>query len=366
MKNTPLYIVGFCDTYIIHIFKEKSNRQFSSIIHKTLTNFWIFCASILKFTDFLQDRLTFYGIHLKIHLKYGKIETIKITLKEETFIMKEIRNQTYDMERALYASRDTLVESCTFAGPADGESAFKESHGVTVRDCHFSLRYPFWHNEELTIEHCDFADTARAPLWYSHGITMRDTHMLSVKAFRECGNIVIENSTVVSPEFGWNCHGIRFAGSDLTGEYFLLGASDIHMEHTHFKGKYSFQYVKNAVIRSSILDTKDAFWHAENVTVYDSEVRGEYLGWYAKNLRFVRCHIAGTQPLCYAESLILEDCTMDADCDLCFEYSTVSADIKGGITSVKNPVSGHITADSIGKIILDENLRPGSDCVIKG
>ncbi len=278
--------------------------------------------------------------------------------------MKEIRHQTYDMERALYATHDTLVTHCTFAGPADGESAFKESRGVTVRDCHFSLRYPFWHNEDLTIEHCDLADTARAPLWYSHGIVMRDTTMYSVKAFRECSRIRIENSTVVSPEFGWNCRDISFAGSTLTGEYFLFGASDVKMENTHFKGKYSFQYVKNAEIRNSVLDTKDAFWHAENVTVYDSEIKGEYLGWYAKNLRFVRCHLAGTQPLCYAENLVLEDCTMDADCDLAFEYSTVRAEIRGSITSVKNPISGTITADRIGEIILDENLRPGSDCVI--
>ena len=37
-----------------------------------------------------------------------------------------IQNETFDMERALYASRDVLARNCRFDGPADGESAFKE------------------------------------------------------------------------------------------------------------------------------------------------------------------------------------------------------------------------------------------------
>ncbi len=40
--------------------------------------------------------------------------------------MKVIENQTFDMERALYGSKDILVRDCFFDGPADGESAFKE------------------------------------------------------------------------------------------------------------------------------------------------------------------------------------------------------------------------------------------------
>ena len=42
------------------------------------------------------------------------------------------------------------------------------------------------------------------------------------------------------------------------------------------------------------------------------------------------------------------------DCDLSFEYSDVMADIKGHITSVKNPKSGTITADSIGEFIRED------------
>ena len=52
-------------------------------------------------------------------------------------------------------------------------------------------------------------------------------------------------------------------------------------------------------------------------------------------------------------------------CDRVFEYSTVEADIRGHIENIKNPTSGHITADSIGSITIDENVRQPNNCVIK-
>lgn len=136
----------------------------------------------------------------------------------------------------------------------------------------------------------------------------------------------------------------------MISEYIFLDAENIEIDRLDFKGKYSFQYVKDLVIRDSVLDTKDAFWHSRNVTVIDSVVKGEYLAWFSEGLTLIRCRIIGTQPLCYCKDLKLIDCEM-TDCDLSFEYSDVEADIKGHIDSVKNPRSGSITADSIGEII---------------
>ena len=48
-----------------------------------------------------------------------------------------------------------------------------------------------------------------------------------------------------------------------------------------------------------------------------------------------------------------------------FEYSTVEADIRGHIENIKNPTSGHIIADSIGSITIDENVRQPNNCVIQ-
>ena len=65
--------------------------------------------------------------------------------------MKIVENETFDMERALYASQGVLVKHCTFDGPTDGESALKESRDIQVSDCFFNLRYPFWHDDRLKI-----------------------------------------------------------------------------------------------------------------------------------------------------------------------------------------------------------------------
>ncbi|MBS4969682.1 MAG: DUF3737 family protein, partial [Lachnospiraceae bacterium] len=65
--------------------------------------------------------------------------------------MKIVQKQAFDEERALYGSKDILVKECSFDGPVDGESAFKESTDVQVEDSFFNLRYPFWHDHGLKI-----------------------------------------------------------------------------------------------------------------------------------------------------------------------------------------------------------------------
>ena len=41
--------------------------------------------------------------------------------------MLMIENQSFDIERALYGSKHLSLKNCAFDGPADGESALKES-----------------------------------------------------------------------------------------------------------------------------------------------------------------------------------------------------------------------------------------------
>jgi hypothetical protein len=69
--------------------------------------------------------------------------------------------------------------------------------------------------------------------------------------------------------------------------------------------------------------------------------------------------------LCYAHDLKIENCTFAPECDRMFEYSTLEADIKGSITEVKNPTSGHIVADAIGRITLDQNIKQPANCRIE-
>lgn len=273
------------------------------------------------------------------------------------------QGEIHDEERAFYGIRDASVIDCKIDGPADGESAFKECKNIQVENTYLNLRYPFWHVDNVTITNCHMTENCRAALWYDDGVVIKDSKMHGIKALRECKNITIENTDIISPEFAWRSHGIEVNNVTLEGEYPFFECTDMVIDVLKMKGKYSFQYIENVTFRNCNLDTKDAFWHAKNITIEDSVIKGEYLAWYAENIRFVRCKIIGTQPLCYCKGLVLEDCQMEG-CDLSFERSEVVATINGHIDSVKNPITGSITADSIGEIILEEEIVTPGACKI--
>lgn len=270
---------------------------------------------------------------------------------------KIIKNQTLDEERALYALKNAEVTGCTFAGPADGESALKECTNVTVKNCGFSLRYPLWHTTGFYIENCEMDGKTRAALWYCKKGEITKSKLHGIKALRECTNVKISDCSVISPEFGWRCKGVNLDICAVESEYFMFESKNLTLNNVRFKGKYSFQYVKNMTVTDCDITTKDAFWHSENVTVKNSVLKGEYLGWYSKNLTLINCVISGTQPLCYCKNLTLINCKMQ-DCDLSFEYSEVNADLVGEVLSVKNPLSGKIVADGYGEIIFGDSVKP--------
>ena len=54
--------------------------------------------------------------------------------------MKKYENLSFDEERALYGEHDILVKNCSFDGPSDGESAFKEGGKIKSENCYFNLR----------------------------------------------------------------------------------------------------------------------------------------------------------------------------------------------------------------------------------
>jgi len=264
-----------------------------------------------------------------------------------------VENQTFDKEREFYGSSDVTAVNCKFEGPADGESAFKESRNVTVDGCLWNLRYPFWHDTGVMMKNTELTELCRAAFWYSEKIEITDSKLHGVKAMRECSDIVIRKSDIVSPEFGWSVNYIRVEDSTATGEYFMMRSSDVAFKNVEFTGKYSFQYVENAVIENCVLHTKDAFWHAKNVVIRNCVVEGEYLAWYAENITFENCKISGTQPFCYCKNLKLINCEM-IDADLSFEKSEVEAELTAPIVSIKNPKSGYIKVPAVGELILDD------------
>ena len=269
-----------------------------------------------------------------------------------------IINKTFDEERALYGSRDVLIEACRFDGPADGESALKESSHITVKNSLFNLRYPFWHDDDLIIENCELTDKCRAALWYTKNAVISDSKLHGIKALRECSDIKIINCDIDSPEFGWSVNGIEMLDSTAQAEYFMMRSEKLSFANVKMKGKYSFQYISDSVFENCLFDTKDAFWHAKNVVIKNCTVKGEYLAWYSENITFENCTISGTQPLCYCKGLRLINCSM-TDTDLAFEKSEVDAYITTPVISIKNPLSGIIRVPEVSEIIMDDENAKG-------
>lgn len=221
--------------------------------------------------------------------------------------MRTIQNQTFDEERALYGSDGIMVKDCSFDGPADGESAFKECRNVQVERSFFNLRYPFWHDHGLSIRNCEMTELCRAALWYSDHVTIENSKLYGIKALRECRNIAVRGCSIISPEFGWSTQDVRMEGCAVESEYFMMRSAGLQFYDVRMKGKYSFQYIEDAIFENCIFDTKDAFWHAKNITVRNSVIKGEYLGWYSEDVTFENCRITGIQPLCYCRGAETEE-----------------------------------------------------------
>ncbi|WP_440135206.1 DUF3737 family protein [Chitinophaga sancti] len=277
--------------------------------------------------------------------------------------LEVVKGVFFEGERPLYGSRHLRLEQVKIY---PGESALKESFDIEAVDCYFMGKYPFWHNTHILIRQCVFTVYSRAAIWYSKDIRMTDTLVEAPKMFREVDGLYLENVKFLNAaETCWNCRNLELHNVEVRdGNYIFMNSVNIKIDGIKLQGDYSFQDAKNVEIRNAYLDSRDAFWKTENVTVYDSVIIGEFLGWHSKNLRLINCKIGGSQPLCYAVDLVLENCELMDDCDLAFEYSTVNADINSNIKSIKNPLGGNITANSVGEIIYDENYRNPGECKI--
>ena len=272
--------------------------------------------------------------------------------------MMIIEKQAFDEERALYGREGIVLRDCAFDGPADGESALKESRDIQAQNCFFNLRYPFWHAQNLKISNSEMTPLCRAALWYSSDIEITGSKLHGIKALRECEQVAMKDCRIISPEFGWSTRNLKMEDTAAESEYFMMRAEDLTFRRVRLQGKYSFQYIQNALFEDCELDTKDAFWHAKNVTIRNSVVKGEYLAWYCEHVTFENCRIIGTQPFCYCKALTLLHCQME-DADLCFERSEVEATITTPVVSIKNPLAGRIFVPAVGEVIRESDAFGG-------
>lgn len=276
--------------------------------------------------------------------------------------MKEIRQQRLTGERALFDSHDLKIVDCIFE---DGESPLKESSNLEIEGTLFRWKYPLWYCKNIKVSDSNWFEMARAGVWYTDNIEVKNAVIQAPKNFRRCKNLSLKDVTFTdAKETLWSCGGVKVVNSSAKGDYFAMNSDNMEFDGFILDGNYSFDGCKNVVIRNSRLLSKDAFWNTDNVTVYDSFISGEYLGWNAKNLTLVNCTIESLQGMCYIDNLVMKNCKL-INATLAFEYSSVEAQISTKIDSVLNPESGTITAPEIGELILEKDQINPEKTIIK-
>ncbi len=277
--------------------------------------------------------------------------------------LETISDKKFGGERPLFGIKNVQLDNIEIV---DGESGIKFCQNLVCNNSRFYGKYPWWHVDKSLITNCYFAPGSRSAIWYSNDMVMKDSIIDGPKFFREMNNLELDNVTINdADETFWRVKGLRVKNVRLhDGTYPFMFCQDVFVDGLVTDSKYVFQYCRNVEIHNAKITTKDSLWECENVTVYDSDLSGEYLAWHSKNVRLVRCHISGEQPLCYIDGIVLEDCTFDPECDRAFEDSSrIDAVISGPITEVKNPISGRIVAQSIGRITYDQFAK-SHDCII--
>ena len=179
---------------------------------------------------------------------------------------EKIVGQTFDQERALYNLKDTQVIDCIFAGPADGESALKESRDVALKNCRFSLRYPLWHSKKFLMEDSSMDELTRAAIWYASDGTIQNSILGGIKCLRECDRMKLDGCTIHSPEFGWKCRDLEIKNSpylrilqqlhfSFSTPYFYCKSKNTILFYflTHKKGRYPLNLVSAFSTLLSIL-----------------------------------------------------------------------------------------------------------------
>lgn len=217
---------------------------------------------------------------------------------------QEIHQQFLTGERALFHAKDLDIYDTIFD---DGESPLKESNRISLKNCMFKWKYPLWYCNHINAVQTTWFEMARAGVWYTDHISVKDCVIEAPKNFRRCKDLTLEKvSFSNAAETLWNCTDITLRQVYAKGDYFAMNSENIDADEFTLVGNYSFDGVKNASIRNARMLSKDAFWNSENITVYDSFISGEYLGWNSRNLTLINCTVESLQGMCYIDHLVMK------------------------------------------------------------
>ena len=85
--------------------------------------------------------------------------------------MEKIENKKFSGERALFDTHDVEIDNCTFF---DGESPLKESSNLLITNSSFEWKYPLWYCNHISAKNCSWFDMARAGVWYSNNVSVKE------------------------------------------------------------------------------------------------------------------------------------------------------------------------------------------------
>ena len=153
-----------------------------------------------------------------------------------------LRQQKLTRERALFQSENLAVYDSVFE---DGESPLKESSSLYLDNCLFRWKYPLWYCKHVDVKECTWFDMARAGVWYTDDISVRDSIVEAPKNFRRCRGVTLTNVNFPNAEETlWNCTDVNLSYVQAHGDYFAMNCKNMQLDHFELVGNYSFDGVE--------------------------------------------------------------------------------------------------------------------------
>ena len=101
-----------------------------------------------------------------------------------------IRQEFLTGERALFQTRNLEIYDAIFD---DGESPLKESRDIRLYGSMFKWKYPLWYSHNIFAGNCTWFEMARAGVWYTDNIAVKDALIEAPKNFRRCRGVTLDH-----------------------------------------------------------------------------------------------------------------------------------------------------------------------------
>lgn len=270
--------------------------------------------------------------------------------------IKKHKNQTFNGDKILCDSKDILIYDSTFTSEED-ILCLKNSENVKMYNVTFTSKMPLWHCVDIELHNGSFDLLKSRPLWHCESVLLRYAEFYANKSIRHSSTIRCQNITVDhANEFSWKNDHITINDSVIIGDTPIYECSNVKLSNTKITGDTALNYVNTADIRRCQIDSNNSLWYSEDVTISGSKLNGDYIGWYSKNLTIKDSVINSTHSFYSCENLKIENCIFKTS-DSLFEDSTITVHVISPLESIINPKSGIITAKSIGKAILNSEVK---------